>query len=262
MESERGHEFSENIEEGIETKHDFYHTEISELQEPLESIVEQLQESIEHGDYSTIIGDDASGRIPTLILERIISGIYSDRGLPRTKTLFLTGSGSGGYELTHDEKFRKGSQIYRLLYKSQKSAMPHQGGRALIVTESIRSGRSLAPLTDELHRLSIDFDIAAVGIDPFFSPENPQVEKKILEERLGTRLFFGMRRTPSIYGRYNIAGVQKNASQLHSEVYIKNNSWPGDKEAKREQQLEINEARADVAAVADTILAHFRSRHP
>lgn len=45
---------------------------MAELKPALLSVVEQLRESIEKGEYRTLISDDAAGRIPTLILRKII----------------------------------------------------------------------------------------------------------------------------------------------------------------------------------------------
>ena len=50
------------------------HAEIAKLREPIKNILEQMRERIDRGEYTLIIGDDASGRIPTWIfyLEHIL----------------------------------------------------------------------------------------------------------------------------------------------------------------------------------------------
>lgn len=45
---------------------------MAELKPAMLSVVEQLKEAIESGEYNTLISDDAAGRIPTLILRKII----------------------------------------------------------------------------------------------------------------------------------------------------------------------------------------------
>lgn len=56
--------------------------EVAELELPNKIIIEKIQSRIEAGEYGLIIGDDASGRIPTLILGNFIKKISEQKGLP------------------------------------------------------------------------------------------------------------------------------------------------------------------------------------
>jgi len=68
------------------------HPEIAELREPIQNLLEQLRDKIDKGEYGVIIGDDASGRIPALILDNVIKSVYQDKGYTKPKTIFFAGS--------------------------------------------------------------------------------------------------------------------------------------------------------------------------
>ena len=58
---------------------------VAELEEPIRVLFEQLSSKFEQGEYTYIVGDDASGRIPALIFEEVAKKI-SER---RTRLLLL-----------------------------------------------------------------------------------------------------------------------------------------------------------------------------
>src|SRR3989344_8140945 len=65
---------------------------VEDLREPIENILIELMPDIETGAYSTIIGDDASGRVPTIILANVMKSIYELKGYPPPTVRFLAGS--------------------------------------------------------------------------------------------------------------------------------------------------------------------------
>ena len=70
-----------------ENKYNF--PEIMELIKPaLINLIEQLKDSIESGEYETIISDEASARIPSLIVRKILKEKYPDNQKP-PKIYFL-----------------------------------------------------------------------------------------------------------------------------------------------------------------------------
>ena len=62
--------------------------EFKELESLVLPLIEKLKENIDKGEYDMLIGDDASGRIPTLILRGIIN--ERNRG-SKVKTRFVAG---------------------------------------------------------------------------------------------------------------------------------------------------------------------------
>src|SRR3989344_9337060 len=62
------------------------------LEDPLANILEKLRPELERGEYRLIIGDDASGRIPTRIVGEVIKKLSEERGFPRPLVRFIAGS--------------------------------------------------------------------------------------------------------------------------------------------------------------------------
>ena len=67
-------------------------TEILMLANPMEEILSRMRKQIESGEYRLIIGDDASGRIPALILNKVLSAFYQKLGYKSPQTIFFAGS--------------------------------------------------------------------------------------------------------------------------------------------------------------------------
>ena len=66
-------------------------TQIEALKEPIRDLLKQLHEHIDSGAYKLLIGGDTSGRIPTLIFNKVIKKIYQEKDfhVPQTMALFI-----------------------------------------------------------------------------------------------------------------------------------------------------------------------------
>ncbi|MBI5420722.1 MAG: hypothetical protein HZA35_00180 [Parcubacteria group bacterium] len=60
-----------------EMEEHIHYKEIVELEEPIQRLLDQLRPHLEKNEYRLIIGDDASGRIPTLIMRKVMDTIYA-----------------------------------------------------------------------------------------------------------------------------------------------------------------------------------------
>ncbi|HTP56872.1 MAG TPA: phosphoribosyltransferase [Candidatus Paceibacterota bacterium] len=200
---------------------------IAQLEAPIRKILEELREPIERGDYGTIIGDDASGRIPTRIIGEVINAVYDAHGRPHPDIRFLAGSGRGMKLLARKHKESRLEEYLRSLSRA----------RVLIVTDTLATGGSLLPLANALRKSRIPFDIAAVGalLDVTPLPE--------LERKLGGRIVYGMLNTPQIYERKEKRGVYKEPEEIFSR--------PGG------YTRLVNEARADAHVVAQHLIEKF-----
>jgi len=67
------------------------HEEIAHVEEPMKRIFEQISANFEKGEYDLMIGIDASGRIPALILFKLASHIYKKSGYPAPMFRFIAG---------------------------------------------------------------------------------------------------------------------------------------------------------------------------
>lgn len=70
---------------------------IEDLRAPTQKILQQLHKKIEKGEYTIIMGDDTSGRIPTLIIGGVIKELYQENHFPAPLVRFIAG-GSLSYE--------------------------------------------------------------------------------------------------------------------------------------------------------------------
>src|SRR3989338_8489205 len=96
--------------------------------------------------YDTILSDDASGRLPSLLLRKIINRAR-DANIP---IYFL----AGGHGIP-----RRAEQIEAFL-KKKKGEL----GKVLLVTEYVFTGLSMTNLTDILKKVGIVFDVASVVV--------------------------------------------------------------------------------------------------
>ncbi|MFA6254318.1 MAG: hypothetical protein WC640_03700 [Candidatus Paceibacterota bacterium] len=139
--------------------------EIMEAMKPgLVSLVRQLKDAIESGEYQTLISDEAKGRIPTLILRKIFKAkAPNSRDL---QTYFLAFGRSG---MSWDSSFRD-------YVKENKD----KWGKALIVTEFINEGKTIRNIWKKLdfaNKFS-DYDIVSVfskrTVEKFKHPPIPK----------------------------------------------------------------------------------------
>ncbi len=68
---------------------DEYKTEVGSMETELSTILDQLGEPLQEGKYDLLIGDDTSGRLPTLVMREVINHIYQKNGLPKIPTNFI-----------------------------------------------------------------------------------------------------------------------------------------------------------------------------
>ncbi len=216
----------------------FHFKEIEQLRSPIENIMKKLYTRIVAGEYGLIIGDDASGRIPALLFNDIICGIYKEYGHQYPDIRFLAGS----KELENEEKDRKKEIISLYLERVLKRNEENPQKKALIVTDVIATGVSLDPLIEVLKEKGVDFDIASVG----------DITTEDVESRWGKEVYFGMSKLPKIYGLGTLSGVEKNVNELFSHRVKDNDIYTDDEKA--DMQININEAREDTSRLAGEIL--------
>lgn len=259
MESEkfktkRAEEAEQNQEEALDLSLDekeHIHTVISALREPILKMIKPVLANIEAGDYQVLIGDDASGRIPALIVRTVISGIYAKNGHQNIQTRFIAGTrgyrNCPPYKKVFIEKNEKVAQ-----YIQDISASIPNMKNALIVTDTIASGKSLTPVVESLKKSGIIYDILTVGDEIGSDKYNDMVIK-----RLGRPFFSGQHKTPLIYSEPSISGVEKDPKNLHAIPTIKNIFSPEDSIHERKK---IALAREEAKKVASDILASYESR--
>ncbi len=102
--------------------------------------------------YDTVLSDEASGRLPSLFLSKIINNARLKNGQDSLQTYFIT---AGRYQDPEKAKAVKD------FLASKKDKI----GKALVVTEYICTGAVIQGLVEAMKRLGINFDVAAVSIN-------------------------------------------------------------------------------------------------
>lgn len=108
-------------------------------------------------NYDTIISDDSSGRLPSLVFRKIINRKRKEAGLPEAKTFFVA-SGRHNFKAIEED-------MLDFLKSKKKEAQ-----KVLLVTEYIFTGRSIEELVKLLEKAEIDFDLASISIE--FTPKS------------------------------------------------------------------------------------------
>ncbi len=184
--------------------------EIEELREPIEKILLGLKERIDRGEYGLIVGEDVSGRIPTRIFEWVLRELYQIKGARKPPQVrFFAGS------TNNSERQKENKKNLMIEVFNERKARNLILRRALVVTDTIMTGRSLKPICDALTIAGIPFDIASIGLLP--TEPGSDIGKSAKEKELGGHIFYGTKYTPSIYHDKSLQGVQKHSGDLYSE---------------------------------------------
>jgi adenine/guanine phosphoribosyltransferase-like PRPP-binding protein len=130
--------------------------EFEQSREELESLVKQLMPAIKNHEYNIIVGDDASGRIPTLILGGLMKEIYKKDNATPPQILFFAGRHLQYYE--GEENLV--SEFFQKLEK-QKEIKP-SSSNALVVTEYMSTGATMVSFVKTFKKLGLSCDVATL----------------------------------------------------------------------------------------------------
>ncbi len=244
---------------GWDFEHERREKPVFELKVPLERILTQLKTEIERGSIQLLIGDDTSGRVPTMVLRQVLAKLYEEKGMPPPATLFMNGPGGGRLQ-SEEEKRVRVERIKDFLSRCKKIGRftLSPGNKAFLVTEVVKSGRSLVPVLEACKELQIPCDVITIGLER-------QKDLQTLEAELGTTLYHGMEGTPSIYRKGSFTGVAKEEADpydmfalppepsLHATPYK-------DKRGRSERidlQRWLNEIRREMRVLSDELVAWY-----
>ena len=242
---------------------------IEELRIPLQNLLKEMKNSIEQGEYKTIIGDDRSGRIPTLVLNKVIKNIYKDKKYEIPQILFLAGSKDVG--LIYDEKNKpvydknkneaKKEQIKKHLLKYLKN----KNEKILISTEYFQTGSSVSELIKALKELEQPFEICTIS-----SPrqnathsDSPTFADWHAKNK-DCKIFYGIDTInvdspPLAFGEKNkidSAGVYKKPENILSISTRKYNPY---NLSESELQKNVSDARQEVKILSDQLTEWYKN---
>jgi len=185
----------ESINESPEKRFNF--EEIAGIEPAVISLAEQLKEKIDQGSYDTLISDDVGGRIPTLILRKILKTRNPENKL---KTFFVA-SGQN-YIPSKSEQAHNYAKLQDYLKHSTKGTQS-----ALLVTQFIHKGNTIAKLSRALKDAGLeDFDVATVDI------ASEEAARRSIEPELGdNNLYVGGQFYSTLHERHeHLSGVRKS----------------------------------------------------
>ncbi len=158
----------------------------------------QLAPNINTGTYTVILGEDVSGRIPALIIRRVINEIYQRLGFPPLTTFFFAGYKSVSLQTTERETKKQFEDLVRRNNFPKKTSTE----KALVVTDVVKNGDHLCHYLDVLNDLGINFDVATIGFYEY--------GKRFLENELRVMVYGGrMNYTPLLWYNKGLQGVRK-----------------------------------------------------
>lgn len=131
-----------------------FRTLVASLEKPMNKICDELKPDLEAGNYGLIVGDDTSGRVPTLAVKGISDFVSEKMQKDKVQTVFL----QAGTKVADDEVIAQLRS--RVLPFKEKLA----GKKALIVTEYIQSGKSINRLMNIFNAHDISFDVVSISV--------------------------------------------------------------------------------------------------
>ncbi|MEI8337970.1 MAG: hypothetical protein WCF92_02375 [bacterium] len=219
--------------------------EIEILKRPVKEIIWQLKDKIERGEYGYVVGDDASGRIPTLIFSNVLKKVYREKGIDDPKTFFFAGGRSDVKGIDKFKTLEIEKSIESFLEKNPGNGT---NDRVILLTEYIVTGKSLKPICDAMKNAGIEYDIATV------SASFPATSK--IDKMLGAKIYEGgFFHTPKIYARTDLSGVER--SKYKKEIFSNKTSVGT---AEFNSQSRINSARKNIEKLSEEIFEWYKNQ--
>lgn len=173
--------------------------EFEDSREEFEDLVKQLAPAIKNHEYNLVVGDDASGRVPTLVLGGLVKEIYKKDKVDPPQILFFIGGRKFKY---YEEEEGLVSDFFQKLEEQKK--IKTTPGKALVVTEYMSTGGTVASFTETFKKLGLSCDIAALSADEsekHYKDKHKYLDKLYIGDILRQRFHF--------YGSRVLAGVKQ-----------------------------------------------------
>lgn len=151
--------------------------QMEQIEEPMKRIVQKLWPHIKNAEYSLIVSDDMSGRIPTLVWRNLIDRVYEKKGIEPIIVAFVKREKRDAIRI----------ETIKVLQKFALEAQRRRPNtRALISTEHMGDGIHVQDIAYFLDDVSIPYDVVSVS-----TLEPPSEYKPLLNAE--ARIFSGAR---------------------------------------------------------------------
>lgn len=216
--------------------------EMKAIEESSVSLIASMKEAIDSEKYDVLIGDDASGRIPTLtiwnVMKERMREKHPDWSPEMQRKALQTYFVAGGQDNPNSAELK--DYFSKVKERADK--------RVLLITEYIESGQSIFRLGKMLEDLEIPFDIATLQ----FSTEGDDREQEVRDFLIRHKIYIGdisySEGAPAIYGKTTLSGVFKvtdpeiNPSMMAHSIPAK------------VDPLDLTKAREDMKQISDKAL--------
>lgn len=208
-----------------------------------------------HADqYDSIISDDASGRLVSLFLKKVLDTLRSKGSLP-LKLRFIAGD-----QNDPDRSLR----MERFLTKNKENL-----GKVLLSTEFIYYGKTIKDFIKALESSGIPFDLAALTISTdALSKDSENLNIDLMGNRVSIKngsehvFYYGENSSEglSLYGQEKSAGVKKYRGggllfPLRYKDLVGEGLSTEEKQTKeKEVQQRVKEARRDIELLAKRVV--------
>ncbi|MGC8461871.1 MAG: phosphoribosyltransferase [Candidatus Dormibacteria bacterium] len=126
---------------------------VPQLTASMATLLDQMKEYIRNDEYGFIVGDDTSGRVPTLLIAKAINAYRTELNLKKLPVVFIEGT-----KRPHTKE-----QIQSFTARARFLNGIPAGKRALIVTECVGGGNNVQSIMERVRDLGFASDVATLG---------------------------------------------------------------------------------------------------
>lgn len=213
----------------VEAKDKYLHFgEIADLEDPITGIVEQILKDDRR--YDLIIGDDKSGRIPTLIVGKVLNALAQEQGQDPIPVRFLWTSSSN-----------MPTDLRKILQDLEEKPE-----RTLLVTEYVSNGYTIEKFKDIFQKEELNYDVATISIE---REEETYRHKESISSHTSLYFYDQNSRLPGVYGKPHLSGLLSGFAN-NQTIAIRG----------ADARKDVVSAREDVALLSERIVSKLRQK--
>lgn len=133
------------------------------LEKSIADLVSKLREQIDRAEYQLILGEDTSGRLPTVMLATVLKDIYESCGRTGPMVRYLTPSRPT--KETHDIWEARTTALKEALSRVKRTFdSSGRSGKVLVVTDTIHTGNTMEGYLDAIKQAGMMPDVATISL--------------------------------------------------------------------------------------------------
>ncbi|PCI30857.1 hypothetical protein COB52_00815 [Candidatus Kaiserbacteria bacterium] len=166
--------------------------------------MEDLKEEIANEEFGMVLGVDGSGRVPALIIEKVIKHVSP------VEVRFIAGSRPEEGVSTREDELEEyfSGEVFK--------ALKAEGKRVLIVEDTLVTGESLVDICRALQNKEVEYEIVSLSY-----LGSKKISSGEFSTRLGAKVHFSGKWTPSIYRKKKMSGVYKEKGDVFAKPLAK-----------------------------------------